>query len=215
MKAVIIANGNIKDYNYFSKIINQADLIICADGGANHLKKMDISPHVIIGDFDSMDLKNNSYYKTNEIKIIKHPSEKDETDTELAALFAIKQKCNDLTFIGATGTRLDHTLANIFLLKKIISRSLKKKIQCRILDDNNEIFLITDMLTIKKTDNCFVSLLPLSEVVEGVSTSGLKYPLNNARIKSGATLGISNQIIAEKATVSLKKGTLIVIKSKD
>ena len=211
MKAVIIANGNIKNQNYFSKIIKQADLIICADGGANHLKKMGILPHVIIGDFDSLSPQNKIFFEKNNLKIIKHSSDKDATDTELAADFAIEQNYNDITFIGVTGTRLDHTIANIFLLKKMAA--FKKK--CRIIDDNNEIFLVTDKITLTREKNSFVSIIPLTEKVEGITTSGLKYPLTNAEIKSGTSLGISNQFSEERALISLKKGILIVTKSKD
>ncbi|MCD4744613.1 MAG: thiamine diphosphokinase [Desulfobacteraceae bacterium] len=220
MKAVIIANGNIKKQKYFSQIINRADLIICADGGASHLKKMGILPHVIIGDLDSLNLQDTTFFKNNNIKIIKHPVDKDVTDTELAAVYAVEQNCHDITFIGATGSRLDHTLANIFLLKKTAHRFADQKmagqkIQCRIIDDNNEIFLVTDKITLTKEKNSFISILPLTEIVKGVTTLGLKYPLNNAKIKLGTSLGISNQFIDEKATISLKKGILIVIKSMD
>lgn len=210
MKAVIISNGNIQNQEKFSKTITRADLIICADGGAKHLRKMRILPHVIIGDLDSINLQDKSFFENNNIKIIKHPVDKDLTDTELAANYAMEQNAHDITFIGATGSRLDHTLANIFLLKKIT----EKKIKCRIIDDNNEIFLITDKITLKKT-NSFISLIPLTSKTEGVTTTGLKYELNNAEIKFGTSLGISNQILNEKATISLKKGILCVVISKD
>ena len=210
MKAVIIANGTIENLGKFLKLITCADLIICADGGANHLKTMGILPHVIIGDFDSINLQDKSFYKNNNIKLIKHPVDKDATDTELATDYAVEQNAHDITFIGATGNRLDHTLANIFLLKQIAY----KKIQCRIIDDNNEIFLVTDKITLKKT-NSFISIIPITAKAEGVTTFGLKYPLTNAEIKFGSSLGISNQFLDEEATISLKKGILLVIKSKD
>ena len=210
METIIISNGNIHNLEKFSEIITRADLIICADGGAKHLRKMGILPHVIIGDLDSISLQDKSFFENNNIKIIKHPVDKDSTDTELAVDYAIEQKAHGVTLIGATGSRLDHTLANIFLLKKIT----EKKIKCRIIDDNNEIFLVTDKITLKKT-NSFLSLIPLTEKTKGVTTTGLMYELNNAEIKFGTSLGISNQIINEKASISLKKGILCVIKSKD
>jgi thiamine pyrophosphokinase len=210
METIIISNGNIHNLEKFSEIIARADLIICADGGAKHLRKMGILPHVIIGDLDSISLQDKSFFENNNIKIIKHPVDKDSTDTELAVDYAIEQKAHGVTLIGATGSRLDHTLANIFLLKKIT----EKKIKCRIIDDNNEIFLVTDKITLKKT-NSFLSLIPLTEKTKGVTTTGLMYELNNAEIKFGTSLGISNQIINKKASISLKKGILCVIKSKD
>jgi thiamine pyrophosphokinase len=215
MKAVIIANGNIKNFQKFSKIITRTDLIICADGGASHLKKMKILPHVIIGDFDSINSQDKPYFENNNIKFIKHHVDKDATDTELAAIYAIEQNACDITFIGATGSRLDHTISNIFLLKKIADQPAYKKIKCRIIDDNNEISLVTDKITLNKTKNSFVSIIPLTGKVEGVTTSGLKYPLTNAKIEFGTSLGISNRFTDEKATISLEKGILIVTKSRD
>ncbi|MCK5096844.1 MAG: thiamine diphosphokinase, partial [Desulfobacteraceae bacterium] len=176
-----------------------------------HLKKMGILPHVIVGDFDSLSPQNKSFFKNNNIKIIKYPSEKDATDTELACEFAVGQECDDITFVGVTGSRLDHTIANIFLLKKLAAF----KIKCRIIDDNNEIFLVTDKITLTREKKSFVSIIPLTETVEGVTTSGLKYPLTNAEIRSGTSLGVSNQFSDDKASISLKKGILLVTKSKD
>ncbi|MCP3898434.1 MAG: thiamine diphosphokinase [Desulfobacteraceae bacterium] len=211
MKACIIANGNIKNNKKFSKIITQADIIICADGGANHLKNMGILPHVIIGDLDSINFQDKSFFKKNNIKFIKHPVDKDATDTELAADYAIKEKACDITFIGVSGSRLDHTLANIFLLKKITAKNIK----CKIIDDNNEIFIVTDKLTVTRTTPSFISIIPLTEKAEGVSTTGLKFPLTNDEIKFGTSIGISNEFLDNKATISVKKGVLIVTKSID
>lgn len=225
MKAVIIANGNIKNLESFSEIVSSADLIICADGGAKHLKEMGILPDVIIGDFDSLNSEDKTFFEENNIKTIKHPSNKDATDTELATEFAVEHKCYDITFIGATGTRLDHTLANIFLLRKLADQADDQKnnqnnnnnhgIKYRIIDDNNEIFLVTDKITLEKAGNSFVSIIPLTEKAEGITTSGLKYPLTDAKIRSGSSLGISNEFTDEKATIVLKKGMLIVTISKD
>ncbi len=211
MKACILANGNIKNKNKLARIISRSDLIICADGGARHLKKIRVLPHVIIGDFDSLTPEDKAYFEKNNIRTIKHPADKDATDTELAAIWAFKHKACDITFTGVSGTRLDHTLANIFLLKKMADL----KIKCRIIDDYNEIYLVTDKITLKRDKNSFVSIIPLTKQAEGVSTSGLKYPLNNAKIDFGTSRGISNKFSDEKATIFVKKGILIVTKSRD
>jgi len=219
MKAVIIANGILEKNETFSETIKQAELIICADGGASHLIRMGILPHVIIGDLDSISPEDRAFFNEKSIEMIKYPSEKDVTDTELAAEFAMENKCNDITFLGVTGTRLDHTLANIFLLKKLAFRFAgqegESRVQCKIIDDNNEIYIVSKSLSLKKTHNAFLSIIPLTETVEGVTTSGLKYPLTNAEMNFGSTLGISNQFLCETAIISVKKGVIIVIKSRD
>ncbi len=211
MKALIIANGNIKNPEHLLKLISRADLVICADGGTNHLEKIKIVPHIIIGDLDSINTYGKTLIKKNIVKLIQYPGNKDATDTELAALYAVEQGAFDITFTGVTGTRLDHTLANIFLLKQMADINIKS----RIIDDNNKIFLVQDKTIIKKNKDSFISLLPLTAKVEGITTTGLEYELNNAEMQFGISLGISNRFKEDTATVSIKKGILIAAISRD
>lgn len=117
-KIVIIANGLINDINFHKKLSEDADLIICADGGANNAKKMNLHPDYIIGDFDSTNPSVIEFFKNQNTNIIKDQSE-DKTDLELALSLAESLDPKEILILGAFGDRIDHTLANILCLTQI------------------------------------------------------------------------------------------------
>ena len=211
MKCVIIANGDLDYTNETIDRIRGAQLIISADGGARHLRALNILPHVMIGDFDSIHLDDHRFFKEKQVKTITFSSRKDHTDTELCLSWALENNATDITLLGVTGTRLDHTLANIFLLKKLTGQN----IPARIINKNNEIHVVTDFIELKGGPKDFLSIIPITEKVSGITLKGLEYPLVNATLEMGSCLGISNAFKETFASVSIKKGTLIVIKSKD
>lgn len=185
--------------------------MICADGGAAHARKFGIIPDILIGDFDSIPEKDFDYFKECGVEIIKYPSQKDMTDTEIAAELAVSKGCTKLTFIGATGTRLDHSLSNIFMLKTLLKRGVKGI----IVNEHNEICLIDNHIKLHREESEKVTLLPLTDTVEGVSTKGLYYELKDATIELGSTLGVSNEFADDTAEVTICKGLLLVIKARD
>lgn len=184
--------------------IEQNDLVIAADGGYEKAKSLGVYPKIIIGDFDS--IKEN--YNIANIEIIKHKIEKDDTDTFLAVKEGIKRGFKDFVVIGGLGGRLDHTLANLSLLKFIYNNNSKGI----ILDNKNEIrFLSNDKIEILKTNKKNVSVLAYSDKAEGVSIKGLKYSLKNATISNSFPIGVSNVFTQDKALISVEKGELIII----
>ncbi|NLM43304.1 MAG: thiamine diphosphokinase [Clostridiales bacterium] len=210
MKTVIICNGDLTDYEYGIQIIKKADYVICADGGTRHAYKMSIIPDLIIGDFDSSNNDYTEYYKRKGVKIERHPIEKDKTDSHICVLRAMNFS-KEIVLLGATGSRVDHTLANISLLKLGVDNN----INIYIADKQNEIYLINNEISIKGHLGDYFSLFPLSERVEGISISGAKYDLENETIEIGDTLGISNEFKDDKVEIKIKKGYLLVIKSQD
>jgi len=211
MTAIIICNGSVADYSFYKKYFSKADLVICADGGAEHAKRFGIKPDVVLGDFDSMSEDSLSYFENMGAEIFKFPSEKDMTDAELAVEFAIDRGAASVIIIGGIGTRIDHTLSNVFILKKLLDRGVKGIIA----DEHNEITLISDRILLQKEEGVRVTLLPLTDKVEGVTTKGLYYKLNNATIMMGSSWGVSNEFSDDVAEVSIKAGLLLVIKSRD
>ncbi|MFO7751978.1 MAG: thiamine diphosphokinase [Desulfobacteraceae bacterium] len=211
MKFIIVSSGVIKNQKRFLELAGTADKIVCADAGAGHLKSMGILPDVIIGDFDSIGPENMEFFKGRSVEMIQHSVKKDATDTELAAMWAIEHKACEIIFLGASGSRLDHTLANIMLLKKMADLNIKSS----IIDDHNCIYLVNDHLTLRGTPGEFLSIIPLTEKVSGVTLEGLEFPLHNKEIYMGSSLGISNRFTAESAVISIRQGLLIVTKSKD
>lgn len=171
-------------------------------------------PNHVVGDFDSVSAPILEFYR-NKTQVIfhKYNSEKDNTDTDIALKLAIRLKSSVITIIGALGKRMDHALSNIHIL----SDALEAKIPCQILDDYNKIYLIDNNITLNKnkTYGKYISLIPLTSEVQGLTLKGFKYPLENASLTIGKSLGVSNEIIEDIARIELKNGILIVIESRD
>ncbi|AAM24715.1 thiamine diphosphokinase [Caldanaerobacter subterraneus] len=211
MKVLIISNGEIKDYGFYKNIVEEVDMVICADGGANHAYKMKIRPFLIIGDFDSVDREVLEFYQKEGVKVEKFPTMKDETDTQLALKKAIELGAKDITFIGVIGDRFDHSYANLSLLLY----SLKRGVKSRIINEKNEIHLIDDYIEIEGKKGELLSLLPYSGEVKGIYTKGLFYPLSGQSMSMENPYGISNVFTEEKASIKIEEGFLLVIKPKD
>ncbi|NMB33855.1 MAG: thiamine diphosphokinase [Clostridium sp.] len=210
MFAVVVFNGEISDYEYCKGFLDAADLIICADGGAAHLRKLGISPNILLGDFDSIDPGDLRYFSGKEVEIINFPPKKDMTDAELAIDTAVKRGYRDIVIMGGLGARIDHTLSNIFLLKNLLDRGIR----AGIIDKQNEIFLTADNISIRAQDGYGLTLLPLSERVDGIRTEGLYYKLAGETIHMGSSRGVSNAFVCDIAKISITSGLLLVIKSK-
>ncbi len=206
-----MASGRLDDPRMFSDMIRSSDLVICADGGAGHIRRTGILPDVIVGDLDSIAPADQAFFTKNKVRFVRYPADKDATDTELAMSLAVEQGAEDITLIGGSGTRLDHTMANVFLLKKLVDR----QISCRMVDSHNEIHLVTDRLEIEGRPGELVSVLPASERVTGVTMTGFLYPLNGAELVMGSTIGVSNRLVGQTARINVLSGTLIVFKSRD
>jgi len=211
MTALIVCSGSVDDYSCYEKYFKLAKSVICVDGGAKYVRKFGIVPDVLIGDLDSISDEDLEYLMNMKVKVMKYPSQKDMTDTEIAVDYAVDEGFKEVIIIGGIGTRLDHTLANILLAKKLLDKGVK----CTLVNENNEITLIKDSIKIAKEEDVKISLLPLTNVVEGITTKGLYYPLNCEDIEMGSSRGVSNEFKDEVAEISIKSGILIVIKSKD
>lgn len=210
MNTIIIASGNFSK-DVLEKQIKKGDTIICADGGATHLLHTDIVPHMIVGDLDSIDKETIRHFKNLSVSFFKFPPEKDLTDTELAVEFAVERGTRSIVLLGVTGTRLDHTLANIMLLPKLH----RLKIKAKIVDTHNEISVIDKNTEVRKEEDTFVSLIPLFEDCSGVDMIGFKYPTDKRDFSIGTTLGISNEVTKESAQIHIEKGIALLIKSRD
>ncbi len=205
MYIIIIAGGNISDYSQLRAECDKADKVICADSGIRHAKFINLIPDVWVGDFDSAD---GDYPAMEKVTL---PCEKDDTDTHYAARLAVYLGASEVAIFGGIGSRLDHTLANISVLSFLDWQA----VSARLIDEHNTVFLVKDSAEIKKVDGAYLSLIPLTEVAEGVTLGGVKYPLKNATLCQNLTLGISNEIIFDKVKLTVEKGMLAVFLSKD
>ncbi len=210
MKAVIFANADINDYSFCSQYVKDA-VIICCDGGMRHTMKLGITPDYIVGDFDSVSQEVLEYYKKQNIELKQVPCRKDETDMELGISHAMEIGADDITLIGGIGSRMDHTLANIFQLIRINKHGLKG----RIVNENNVITLCDGKCDVYGRKGDLVSFVPITMEVKGVTTSGLEYPLNKATLYMDSPLGVSNVMEGEYASYTFDEGMALIIKAKD
>ncbi|MCM3783858.1 thiamine diphosphokinase [Neobacillus mesonae] len=196
----------------FLKNLRADDILIGADYGAWFLVKNDLRPAISVGDFDSVTREQFDLIEKMSTRTIScDPIDKDLTDTELALEYAYTFKPEEIVIFGATGSRLDHTLANI----QILFKTLKAKIPCSIQNKNNLIQITDSQITVHKTEYEYVSLIPLTTEVRGIYLDGFMYPLEDAVLTIGGSLGISNQISQKEATITIKEGVLLVVHSKD
>lgn len=219
MKALIVANGNIDDVNLIKEIkksvLLEDDVVIACDGGLNHLFKAELTPDYILGDLDSASLDNVKFYKSKNIKFIEFNTQKDETDLEICIEFVMLLGVKEIIVMGALGSRFDHSLTNVNLLIKPIEAN----INAYIISEHNKISVINPNFNSDIFKKCKVgdtlSLIPLTTKVMGVTTKGLKYPLDNYTMSIGRSLGVSNEVISENPYVTITKGYLIVAIARD
>ncbi len=206
-KIAIIANGTINDTNFHKNLLEDTDIIICADGGANNAKKMSVIPDYIVGDLDSASRSVIDFFKDKKTKIIKDTNP-NKTDLELAIYLAESLNPNEIIILGALGDRIDHTLANIYCLNQI-----KSNVKARIIDEKNIIQLVDKQVEIRGKKEDLVSVIPISDIF-GLNYEGLKWNLRNFDAKAG-WFAISNRLSNEKAKIKLKEGKILVIRVKD
>ncbi len=211
MTGVVFCGGQIGDYNYIRKYLREAQFILSADSGARHCRRMHIIPDFLIGDFDSINDADYSFLVDAGVQIIKYPVKKDMTDSEITVQVAIEKGCDKIVLVGAIGSRLDHTAANLFLLKKLVDLN----VEGIIADGKNEARIIRDHIELKSREDTFVTLLPVAGSARGVTTQGLMYPLTDATLEMGSSLGVSNRFAEDIARVEVEEGYLLVIMSRD
>lgn len=216
MNTLILTGGSLqKTFATNFLKTQQFDFIITADSGLDHAQTLGLKVDIILGDFDSLSPHTLEQYKQKGIPIKTFPPEKDYTDTHLAIETAIEYQASHITILCGTGTRLDHTLANIGLLKLCLS----KGIPCDIIDANNHISMMTSerplTLSQKSLHGPNISLLSYTEQVTGINLTGFKYPLTNESLTIGISRGISNELTEEQGTITIESGILIIIVSRD
>lgn len=210
-KSVVIVSGGELGAWALSEI-RQAEITIAADSGALFLLRHGMAPDYAVGDFDSVSSEDKQWIaaKSRSFQAC-DPVDKNYTDTELAFQLALELQPSRLVLVGVTGTRFDHTLANVHLLAK----SLKQQVPCCIVDPYNRIYVTDQELVIRKNkEYTYCSLLPLSEQVGGITLRGFQYPLTNAQLSIGQSLGISNLLVEEEGIITIRSGMLLVIMSK-
>ena len=215
---IIVSGGNIhKDFalDFLKKNKTENTCLIAADHGVEFFMGTDLEPDVAVGDFDSLSAEGAKYMETlkhTEIRRLK--PEKDDSDTQSAANYAIEQGTERIMILGATGNRIDHLMANfgLLMLGKI------KQVQIVLVDAYNYMSLIESGMILKKEEQFgkYVSFFPIEGEVTGLTLKGFKYPLNSYTLKvEDSGLTVSNEISDPEAEVTFETGKLLMIMSRD
>ena len=215
---IIVSGGNIHiDFalDFLKKNKTENTCLIAADRGVEFFMGTDLEPDVAVGDFDSLSAEGAKYMETlkhTEIRRLK--PEKDDSDTQSAANYAIEQGTERIMILGATGNRIDHLMANfgLLMLGKI------KQVQIVLVDAYNYMSLIESGMILKKEEQFgkYVSFFPIEGEVTGLTLKGFKYPLNSYTLKvEDSGLTVSNEISDPEAEVTFETGKLLMIMSRD
>lgn len=209
LRAVIIANGEINRPSSILSDLNEDDVIIAADGGAHHCLAAGLWPDFVIGDMDSITTPVINQLRENGTQLVLYPRDKDQTDLELALSLAAEKGFKDALLLGMFGGRLDQSLANLLLL----TRNEWQDLRLIISNEPDTAYLMRgqDEISLQGNPGDIISLIPLSNLVENVSTQGLRWPLDHADLRFGTTLSISNELLDINARVQIGMGNLLLI----
>ncbi|EFM12102.1 thiamine pyrophosphokinase [Paenibacillus curdlanolyticus YK9] len=208
----IVTGGSIGDWAH--PYLAEADFRIGADKGAQYILEHGFKLDQALGDFDSIDSDvMQDISSSGAIVQTFDAIDKDYTDTELAVRYALQRQPKRIILLGALGTRFDHMLANVHLLKLAMDAGVEAVIE----DRYNTIRLHQPgaPMTVKRSRHKQVSLLPLTSEVHGITLNGFQYPLTNATLTIGQSLGISNVLDSSEGTVQITQGLLLIIESHD
>lgn len=197
-KCLIISGGQYEKI----KIEDKYDLIIACDKGYLYAKKLKIKPDIIVGDFDSSKMPNIN------ANIIAVDSIKDDTDTGLAVKYALRNGYKDIDIMCALGGRIDHTLANVSLMKYIVEHNGTAKIMS---NDATIIAVGNGKVRIKKDGSEYLSIFSLSDRSKIDYIKGTKYDKKNIVLKNSFPLGVSNEIRNKYAEISVAKGIVLIV----
>lgn len=207
MSVLVFANGKIEEVDWIRPYLDGATAVIAADGGGNYLAKLGVRPDVVVGDLDSLDAGIYEEWEQAGTIILTYPAGKDETDMELALLYAVQHYEGDLKVFGALGGRLDQTLANILLL----AHPDFDRRRVELVEPHQRAWLVQGWTEIVGKPGDRVSLVPLAGDVHIGRTTGLKWQLEEETLHFGPARGISNVILKERAVVEVDSGTLLCV----
>lgn len=208
MTAIIFANGNLDPTPELDALIKKADLIIAADGGANHCAQLNLIPDVLLGDLDSIFPEILESYKTEGTVINRHPKRKDATDLELALDLAVEKGSRSVWLVGALGGRWDMSLANIMLA----AGDKYKHLKISLLGQDCSMHILHPAAhTIIGKPGQKVSILPLKGDAHGVTLDEFEYPLKDHDVPFGSSIGVSNVMQKDQGKVHFTQGILLCV----
>ena len=207
MRAFIYTGGAVRA-EYITEHPKADDLCIAADQGYHTAKALGERIDLLLGDFDSI----GSVPRDEGVEIRQVPAEKDYTDTQLAVEIALERGAEDIVIIGGLSGRLDHTLSTLAILEDLYARG----VYCTVTDGQNRArYMKSTSTLIARSPYKYLSIIAADEVVKGVDIEGCKYPLKKATLRRSHQFAVSNEIMGNVAFISVKKGGVFMIESRD
>lgn len=208
MRAFIYAGGTVYT-DGVSEMPEEGDLTVAADSGWRNARKLGVTPGLLVGDFDSLGEPD----VPAETEIYRVPSEKDDTDTQLAVRLALERGADEIVLVAGLGGRADHTLSTLAILEDLRAR----RVRAILTDGHNRVrFLRAGSLLIPRDPKFrYLSLIAVTERVSGVTLDGCKYPLRNATLTRRNQYAVSNEITGNAALIAVRRGSVFVVESAD
>ena len=207
MKAVIVANGAHAPADRGR--LADADFVIAADGGADWLATVGVPPHHVVGDLDSADPDTVRRLAEAGVPVEQHPTDKDASDLELSLAAAVAAGADEVVVLGGLGGDLDHLAANLLLLGSNVAAGRATS----LVHDRTTARMLTgpDHLELGAPAGSRVSLLAVGVPADGVTTRGLRWSLEDARLDPGSSRGLANVVLHTPAAITITGGQLLVI----
>lgn len=218
MKSCVIISGGRLDVQFAFEFVEneKPEILIAADKGLAFCKEKNVLPTQIVGDFDSMGEALLPEYEALGVPIQRFRPEKDATDTEIAVRLAMELGAQKISILGASeGNRLDHLFGNVMTMMI----PAQEGIPCFMVDAHNRMRILTKPLEIRREEQYgkYISLVPLTTKVQGVTLTGFQYPLKDYcfQVQTSGSLGISNELAEDKGKIDFRDGILLMLECKD
>ena len=186
------------------------DHVVCADSGVTFALRLGLAIDVVVGDLDSVPPDDLRRAQDAGAEVRRHPPEKDQTDLELALRVAAED-ADVVVVVGGAGGRLDHALANVAALTAPDLADVE--VRARLGPD--DVFVVRGSAQLDLPVGATVTLLPSGGPARGITTAGLRYPLEDGELSAWSTRGVSNVVEDTPVTVDVSEGCLLVIRPRN
>ena len=206
MRAFVFGGGEIFP-EYIEEKVQEGDVVVCADSVYQNALAMGVKVDVLVGDFDSL-----NDVPDGKFELVRVPAEKDQTDTQLAVDIALERGADEIIIVCSTSGRADHAISAMAILEYLY----EKRVPAVLVNGQNRVRFVRDGGTIiVRSAYKYFSVLTLDKIAKKVSIEGGKYPLVKKDIGRGFQFAVSNEIVKNAALITVKKGSVYIIESRD
>ncbi len=208
MRVAIFLNGSADSAGLLRRVAERADLVVAADGGVRFALEAGVVPDLVVGDMDSLGEDLALEVERLGASLERHPVRKDKMDGQLAVLAARERGATTADLLCAMGGRL----GALFAVPHILLAAERIGLRSTVVADRVRMFVVAaGYRTVEGDPQDSISIFPLSGPATGVTLEGMEYPLDNASLEPGDTLGFHNELIGRKASVSVEEGALLIV----